>query len=922
MKSIRAIIFIAVYFLCAASPLCAAQSKTAAEIHDLRCNNMENPLGVEKVLLSWKIYPTRQGLSQSAWQVQIADSETELARGVVLWDSGKVNGGQMFDVRPDCSLFKSSGTYWWRVRIWDEVGVQSGWSPAASFSMGLLNESDWTAQWISWQDTDRSGLPYLRKVFDTKGKKVTKALAYVCGLGNSDFFVNGVMADSSRVLDPAQTNYEQYALYSTYDISPLLNEGENCIGVMLSNGWFNQDMVFTSIGVYGKPMLKLQVNLTYEDGTQEKWLSDTSWLWHHGPLVSANIYRGEIYDARMSIPDWCSPSSTEEGWRPVIAATENTSPSLRSQLIPPIRMQDTIPAESITRIASGRWIYDFGANSTGNIRLKVSLPKGTVVTVTMSEEMFPDGALDYRSTGTSVTPVQTETYICSGDGEEIWMPRNAYHGFRYAELSCSDPSANAQTSWLEKITCHTELEQTGRFECDNEQLNRLHELAVRTFTSNMQGVPIDCPHREKCGWLGDVHAYLKMCLLNYNADNFLLKYMEDIRSGGALVEENTLHHLHANKIFYHTRKEAGIPYMIAPGLRRCGVASPDWGTALVQIPWSLYLYYGDTGALEEYYDYMKQWTDYISSLAIDNIVYQGLGDWCPMRGAAKSNNTPVEFSSSAFHYLDLCIMSKSAKVLGKKKDEKHYAELAEKVKEAIQTKFYHPLLHTFGTQTADAMALDIGLCPEGEEKSVAAHLMYQIGRTDNFFRVGIFGLSRIGSALSRNGHSKEAFELFTKKGPNSFAWMWEKAGATSLWETLPVNDESIEAGKKASHSHPMQGGYDSWFYEDLAGIRPWENEPGFKTVLLQPCFDVDLNHVCGEVNSRYGLICSEWSKNGSKINWNVEIPVGSTGLIAVRKGTTLTIDGAAPVPSAPQQEAAETDWYTISSGPHSISLCL
>lgn len=895
-------------------------------IYDLRCNNMINPLGIERVSLSWKIKSEYHGTSQSAWQIEIADSKQALDNGSSnIWNSGKVKDDRMFDICPRADLFKSSESYWWRVRIWNENDEVTNWSQSATFSMGLLSSEDWNAEWITFPG-EIEGLPYMRKVFRLSstgdGKKLVRALAYVSGLGNNDFYVNGSLVDSTRVLDPAQTNYEHYALYSTYDITDFLQENSNSLGVMLSNGWFNQDMALGK-SVYGRPMLKLQVNLKYDDGTVEKWVTDETWECKQSPLLSANIYKGEIFDARLKLSNWCLPNVKTDGWIPVIVAKDGIPPRLFSQQIPPIRMQGIYKAKKMWKYCAGKWIYDFGVNSTGNIRLKVDLPRGTQVTVTMSEELLETGGLDYRSSGIRVSPIQTETYICSGKGSEIWIPRNAYHGFRYAELSFSDTRIKPETDWLEKIEYNTDLEQTGTFLCDNEQLNTLHEMALRTFISNMQGVPIDCPHREKCGWLGDVHAYIKMCLLNYDMNNFLVKYMDDIQSGGACENPKTLHHLHLNKKFYYVKKEAGIPYMIAPGKRQCGVASPDWGTALIQIPWYLYVYTGNRDVLARYYDFMKQWTDYVSGMAIKNIVYQGLGDWCGMRGTTPSNSTPVEFTSSAFHYLDLCIMSEAAKILGKKNDAKKYKALSKKVKDAIINRFYHPLLYTFGTQTADAMALDLGILPDGDESKVASSLMEQIKKTDNFFRVGIFGIGRIGSVMSRNGLEKEVYNIFTKKGNDSFAWMWEKAGATTLWEILPVSDEALKVTDWRSHSHPMQGGYDAWFYEDLGGIRPCVEAPGFKTVLLSPTFNVELNYVKAEVMSRYGKIKSEWKKKDKTVIWNVSIPVGSTAIVPENLVVIKSVNGKnySGIFGLKMMDDSKT-YYNIPSGNYEIEVII
>ncbi|MDK2842920.1 MAG: alpha-L-rhamnosidase, partial [Anaerophaga sp.] len=280
----------------------------------------------------------------------------------------------------------------------------------------------------------------------------------------------------------------------------------------------------------------------------------------------------------------------------------------------------------------------------------------------------------------------------------------------------------------------------------------------------------------------DVHAYVKMANMNFQLENFWHKYLEDIRSGASKEEKNTLFHERYNNTFYFADKAAGIPYMIAPGKRLCGVASPDWGTVQVQLPWWIYVYYGNKQLLSDYYPQMKQWTLYVNSLAKDeerkklydmrtnSIVYQGLGDWCPPKYASE-NKTPVEFTSTAFHYLDTKIMREVAGILGKAEDEALFSRLKEEIATEMRAVFYDPENKTFGSQTADAMALDLGIFPEGDEDKVSRSIVENMNsHSEGFMNCGIFGISRIGSMLARHGNAEAAWQMFTKKGEHSFEW--------------------------------------------------------------------------------------------------------------------------------------------------------
>lgn len=857
-------------------------SYATIKIENLKCNNIIDPIGIEFPTFSWKIISNSDKVVQQlAWEIEIASSKDKLLNNCVdIWKSGEIKSSDQFDIVPTYSQFDDSEMYWWRVRIRTNENELSDWSEPSSFIMGLNSPKSWKAEWIRKSDKKESNLPLFRKVFNIKQNEyenIEKAIVHLCCLGNGDLFVNGIYADSTRILDPAQTNYDKYAFYNSLDVTGLLKKGANCIGIQLSNGWYNQNKVLANFS-YGDPTLKLQMHINYKNGKKKVIKTDESWLWKEGPIIYANVYEGEVYDARKEQKDWAKAEASISGWKKV--SIENKAPSkLFPQIIPSIRMHGVIGAEKLYKTQEGKWIYDFGRNRTGNILLSVKLPRGTRVKIQTSEELDDNNKMDYRSTGTIVAPIQTDEYIVSGYDKQVWIPRNTYHGFRYAELSYENTHGVSPTKeWLQVVPVHTDLEQSGYFNSSNEQINKLHDLAIHTMINNMQGVPIDCPHREKCGWLGDVHAYIKMAVLNYDMNNFLMKYMDDIISGGEDYSKRELHHLQKNKKFYFKEKMAGIPYMIAPGKRHCGVASPDWGTAIVQIPWHLYLYYGNKIALEKYYENMKQWTDYVSTLEIDHIVYEGLGDWCPPN-SSKNNKAPIEFTSSAFHYYDVCIMEKAAQVLNKIDDKIRFAEQKEKIRHAMINKFFNPRLKTFGSQTADALALDFGIYPKGMNEEIASSIVENIKDSNDFFYTGIFGLCRIGSALSRNGQWDKAWKTFTKKGEYSFAWMWEKAKATSLWEVLPISDETINVAQTVSHSHPMQSGYDYWFYEDIAGIRPCEDNPGFRTVIFSPLWETDIKKVEATINSRYGSITSKWTKDGKHILWEVNVPNGSNALI-------------------------------------------
>ncbi|WP_298650930.1 alpha-L-rhamnosidase [uncultured Proteiniphilum sp.] len=872
-------------------------------VDTLQCRNLTNPEGIDFPLLSWEISTSEEGVFQTAWEIEIASRENLLRKGKAdVWKSGKQLSGEQFNIKPELPL-KEATPYYWRVRIWDNSGSVSGWSDPAYFSTGLLSEASWDAQWITYPRSEKQALPYFRKEFSLDRGVPVKALAYFCGLGAGELYLNGKQVDSTRFLDPAQTDYEQYALYSTLDVTEYLQKENNCLGVMLGNGWFSQKEAWGGAPFsYGDPMFRVQLIMFFDDDSRVVLRSDETWAWQEGPVSKTNIYLGESYDARREVTAWSEPGISPDGWQPAIPASKNIPPCLIPQLTDPIRKKEVLSAKKIWKDPSGNWIYDFGGNVAGIPLLEIQQPEGAHLTIRFSEEIDTDGSLNFASTGwIHHGDIFKDEYICKGSPVERWSPRFTYHGYRYAELS--GISGEPDETTLKLVVVHTDIENSGSFECADEQINKLHEMAVRTVKNNLHGIPTDCPIREKCGWLGDVHAYVKMANLNFRMDNFWQKYLGDIRSGASKEEKNTLFHERYNNTFYFDDKPSGIPYMIAPGKRLCGVASPDWGTVIVQLPWWMYVYNGNKAVLEEYYPMMKQWTEYVGSLAKNeertkkyssettSIVYQGLGDWCPP--AYKSaDNTPVEFTSTAFHYLDTHIMEQVASLLGKEEDAKTFASMKEEIAREIVAILYNPVEKTFGTQTADAMALDLGLVPAGDEKAVADAIVRNMNeRSEGFMHTGIFGIGRLGSMLARNGNVQAAWNMFTKKGENSFEWMWKSANATSLWETLPVNEISRKSAAVASHNHPMQAGYDVAFFEDIAGIRPDPTGYGFKTIRFEPLFCDYLPWAKATIHTPYGEVTSSWKNEDNRFDWEISIPPNSTGLVTIPFEGEFTVNG-------------------------------
>jgi alpha-L-rhamnosidase len=835
-----------------------------------------NGLHIPYLSFSWKINSS-QNKEQSAYQIILYTKDfNDNNSDIIIWDSGKTKNPEQFYIPYSGPSLNGGISYFSKVKVWDSDDLPSEWSKPKKLIAPLNYPRDWKGKWVTYDYSPTAPLPLFRKEFKIKSdREIDFARFYIASPGFYEAYINGVKIGKS-VLDPAQTNYDDYMFYSTYDVPLEQLNPSNVLGVMLGNGWYNQNVVWNESMIYGQPIFMAQLELYYKNGSRETIKSDTSWKWKEGPITSTNIYAGEYYDARKEIDEWINHSLDADKWNHAIL-TKNHPPQVVQQFAEPIKVMDSIVPKDILPTENGNFIFDFGQNFTGWVRLQIKGCRGQEITIRFAEELDLDGQMDFRSTGVRATKVvQTEKYTFKSDGLEIWEPRFTYHGFRYAEVSglLHPPTKDLLTG----MVVYSAMNEVGSFKTSEPNINKLHELTVWTLKSNLQGIPTDCPHREKCGWTGDAHAIGKTLIYNYGAHKFLTKYLYDMRSSGR--EEKKELHFGRN---FHDRsiitKPKGITTMIAPGKRTSGIASPDWGTAVVQLPWYLYLYYGDKRILEEFYGDMKTWVAYVHAKKENGIIPHGLGDWCPP-GGNKNIDCPVPISSTAFHILDVSLLAQTARVLGFKAEERKYSEMKEALIDAFNQSFLDKEKITYGSQTANSLALEIGIVPKKFRKNVAKAIVTDSQEKFNgFLNTGIFGLARIFQALSENGFEQEAYQLLSKKGNNSFEAMWKHYGATTLWEVLPTNTDpkNYDMLMEISHSHPMQGGFDAWFYSGIAGINPSPVEPGFKKIIFKPYLTKQLKYVDASYESRFGIIKSKWKNKEGKLIWEIQIPNNTTG---------------------------------------------
>jgi alpha-L-rhamnosidase len=867
--------------------------RAAAELSvtDLRCEYCKNPPAVDVLAprLSWKLSSSKRAQSQSAYRIVVASSAELLKPGTAdLWDSGKVDSDRSIQLPYAGKKLTAQQSCFWQVQVWDQDGCASDWSPPAEWQMGLLNDADWLdAEWIRLSEDSRHSpltqrplqihqmtkprmveafpAPLFRREFSVHSA-VKQARAYICGLGYNELYVNGRRCGDA-MLEPGQTTYDVRAFYVTRDVTKFLQRGTNAIGIMLGNGFFGQNHAFNAGGLAnGQPVLRAKIVVNYVNGNTQTIASDESWTAGTGPVMYDNVYGGETYDARQEVAGWSKPGFTNSFWSP---ATKAMMPStaLQAEMIPPIRRLEEIPPRRVWSGENGKWIFDLGQNIAGWARIHLRAPAGTQIKLQFAERLAPNKqALDFTTTGVSATGlIQTDVYVCKGGGTETWEPRFTYHGFRYVSVE-GLPEKPGQ-DFLTGVLAHTDVVRNGTFECADETLNRIYQTSLWTIEDNLHGTAEDCPHREKCGWLGDAHADAETEIYNFDMAMFWTKFVDDIQTvlgrGG--------------RTYWGQKATPGIPCNIAVGRRLCEEARPDWGAAYVLLPWYLYNYYDDTEVFTRHYPHLKDWIEYVKSLREDGIVTRGYGDWCPP-GGNSNMECPVPLTSTAYFYGTLRIMQQFAGVLGKTSDAADFSRLADETKTAFNLKFFNTSTHGYGSQTADAVVLRFDLAPDGQAAAVAAALAKEISvRHGGHAFVGIHGGRPLFTQLCNYGKDDVAIAAMKQGTWPSYAYALAH-GATTWPEQFnemkianPLGDFSL--------NHPMQSGFAAWFHESVAGIRP--AAPGFKKIEMIPHGFNQIAWAKAEHESPYGTIVSDWQNQHGNFAWKISIPANSSATVYI-----------------------------------------
>ncbi len=692
-------------------------------------------------------------------------------------------------------------------------------------------------------------------------KPIRRATAFLCGLGYSEFEINGRrIADA--VLDPGFTDFSRRVLYRTYDVTDALQRGPNVLGVTLGGGWFDlatPDLFgFENAPWAATPRVLCQLCIEFADGMTRTVVSDKSWKWSTGAITFNCVRGGETIDARQDKPGWSSIGYDDAAWYPAMRLDPPRG-RLVSQQHPAIRVTASLRPVKLTEPQPGVYVFDLGVNVAGWARLITSGPRGTRVKLEYNELLNPDGTLNTRqNTSHTHGRFQTEEFILRGEGKETFEPRFTYHGFRYVQVTglAERPTLDSLTGrWVT-----TDLERAGEFSCSNRRINTIQDLIVRTYLNNMHGIPTDCPQREKMGWMDDGCVCMETGFYNLDTPVLYRKWLRDMMD----AQEQNGH----------------VPDFVPTcGWGRSGadgspgaMADPWWGGAIVMAPWKLHLHYGDIRVLEEGYPAMKAYVDYLGTRAKGHLIDWGLCDW--LANSAGADTPPQTHLSTAAYGYQARLVSQTAALLDRKDEASRYAALAEQIRDAFNQKNLNAATgwYVSNSQTGQAVPLALNLVPKDLRHQVFERLVDSITDSrDGHVAAGIVGLANLFRALMEDGRDDLAYCMVVQEEYPGWLHMVNN-GATSIWEAWNGD---------ASRNHPTLGCIGSWFYEGLAGIRPDPAEPGFKHILIKPAVVGDLTWVRAHYDSPYGRIVSHWKRLGETLTMHVTIPANTTATVYV-----------------------------------------
>ncbi|MEQ8473498.1 MAG: family 78 glycoside hydrolase catalytic domain [Marinoscillum sp.] len=867
---------------------------------------METPYGISgNPCFGWQLDSNGKGATQSAYQVVVTSNQKEV------WNSGKVISDQSQLIRYDGNDLLPGERYVIQLSVWDQSDQEvktSSWFETAPEKL--------QGQWIGAITRAESNLPKgrgwhspslkkNREFYDSipeqakrsimlrkevmLQKEIRKARIHISGLGHYELSLNGKKVGNSEFA-PLWTDYDQSVFYNTYDVTNSLQTTDNAIGVMLGNGMYNVigDRYRKFWVSFGPPTLLFQLNLEYEDGSKEVIKSDESWKYAPSPITFNDIFGGEDYNAQLEQEGWNTTDFDDSEWKAVVVQ-EAPKGTLKPQLAPAVKIQKAHEVVEYKQVDSSTYVFNMKQNLAGFPSIRVKGKAGTKIKLIVGERINEEGYVTQKSTG---GPHYYE-YTLKGEGVEEWQPRFSYYGYQYIQAEGVSYKGDDQSELPELVDLkssfiYADAEPIGSFECSNEIFTKTHHLINNAIKSNMQAVFTDCPHREKLGWIEEIHLNGPGLLYNYDLTQSLAKSVMDMADA---QRENGLVPNIAPEYVDFSKESWGADF----------TDSPEWGAAVVMVPWQYYEFYGDDQLIRDYYPVMRDYVDYLTTRADSGIVSHGLGDWYDYgeHGAGYGKNSPISISATSHYYLCIMKLLAAAKLVGNDADIKKYQALAQEIKTAFNREFYNKETNQYatGSQFSNAAAIYLDLVERENRQRVLDNLVADIKAHGNRLTTGDVGNRYLFQTLADNGLNDLLFEMMNHYEAPGYGFQ-VKYGLTTL-------TEQWDPERGNSWNHFMLGQIEEWFFKSLAGIKPDPDKPGFKQFFIEPELAGDLTFVNASTASLYGEISVNWKIEDDQFNINIAVPVNSTATFVL-----------------PEEIKAEERSVQLVSGNHSLSYSL
>ena len=726
--------------------------------------------------------------------------------------------------------------------------------------------------------------PLLRKAFELPAAPVSARL-YLAAGGMPRVSLNGHTV--GEAIEDGYTDYSRRVLYRSFDVTSLLAAGGNVLGVELGRGWYGMtepsEWYWHMAPWHAQPALLAQLEVQFADGRRMLIASDGSWRSIDGPTLHDSVFGGERYDARRLPRGWDRVGFDDSAWA---AASPVPGPAgeLHAAAQPPIAVAGTLKPVAVTQPRPGVYVFDFGRIFAGRLRLNVSGPAGTTVSLVQTEKLNADGTVAVAS-GLVDTQLQTDQYTLAGGGAESWAPSFGYRGFRYVQVG-GYPGTPAPEA-LRGEVMHSAVASRASFESANPLLNRIQDAARNTLLNNMYGNQTDTPTYEKNGWTGDAQASALAAVINFDVTRVWTKWLADFRD--AQSPRGEMPKIVPSTPYYG--------YENSPGWNMIWGAVPSWDAATLVLPWEMYQAYGDRAILEQMYDTQKKLVDYTAGyFSPDSLVYNNpnnpfLGEYAAalppgglMEAVMKQPSGPVDATAAAYYFHMLDLLSRSAELLGNSADRDHYRELAQRVRAAYNKRYWNAEQHCYRSradngelrvyaETPNVLAVAFGLVSEGEDAAVVRSINADVVARGYHLGTGVYAGRYVMTMLSDYGYADTAYAVATSTTLPSWGF-WLDNGLSTMAEGWELSSRSYD--------HHYWASVSSYFYQGLAGIRP--AEPGYTKILIKPNPPAGLDWVRAVVRAPQGDIESGWKRAQGLLTLEARVPAGSSAEIWLPAG--------------------------------------